>query len=106
MVTNLDKDKYSDKQILDFYRLRWDIEVFFKFIKSNFKFSHLLESDNVNQKMYICELIISYLLKIFFSNMYTNKNNINKTGTITKKKTNKKIGMYNKINESIFSRYL
>jgi hypothetical protein len=100
LVTNLDKDKYSDKQILDFYRLRWDIEVFFKFIKSNFKFSHLLESDNVNhQKMYICELIISYLLKIF-SNMYTTKNNINKTGTITKRKTNKKVECTIKINES------
>jgi hypothetical protein len=66
IVTNLlDTEKYNDKHLLELYRSRWDIEVFFKHIKRNFKFQHLPEKDiNKHKKMYICELIIIYISKI------------------------------------------
>lgn len=47
------------------YRSRWDIEVFFKFIKYNYKFQHPKDKSEVDlRKMYICELIITYIAKI------------------------------------------
>jgi len=47
LVTNLmDSDKYSDKMILDLYRSRWEIEIYFKFVKYNFKFQHMKEIQN------------------------------------------------------------
>ena len=45
---------------------RWDIEVFFKYIKNNFKFQHLNEKDQHDNysKLYLAELIITHLAKI------------------------------------------
>ena len=34
LITNLDKNQYSDDEIVNIYRSRWDIEVFFKLIKN------------------------------------------------------------------------
>lgn len=79
IVTNiLDKNEFSDTKILELYKSRWDIEVFFKYIKSNFKFQHLKEHscEQIN-KMYICELILIYIAKIIEKNyMDKNKNKI------------------------------
>lgn len=60
LVTNI-KNNFSNNTILNTYRLRWDIEIFFKYIKYNFKFQNMKE-DKVKQykKMYLCELIITY----------------------------------------------
>lgn len=33
IITNLDKSKYNDEEIKKIYLSRWDIEVFFKFLK-------------------------------------------------------------------------
>lgn len=65
LVTNLiDKRTYSNKTLLDFYKKRWDIEIFFKLLKSNFKFQHLDEISDINyQKLYYCELIMIFILK-------------------------------------------
>lgn len=38
LIMNLDKNEYTDKKILDIYNKRWDIEVYFKYIKNNLKF--------------------------------------------------------------------
>lgn len=66
IVTNLlDENTFSKEIILDNYRSRWDIEVFFKYIKSNFKFQHLnIKSSDEYSKMYFCELIIIYIAKL------------------------------------------
>jgi hypothetical protein len=45
IVTNLDKEEYNDNKIKLLYQKRWSIEVFFKIIKSNFKFSNLSITD-------------------------------------------------------------
>lgn len=66
IVTNLlDDNTYTDAKILELYKSRWEIEIFFKYIKSNFKFQHLTEKSSIKySKMYICELIIIYISKI------------------------------------------
>jgi hypothetical protein len=66
LVTNLlDEEIYTDAKIMELYRSRWDIEVFFKYIKCNYKFQHIKEKSKINyKKMYTCELIITYIEKI------------------------------------------
>jgi hypothetical protein len=66
LITNLlNENEYSDNRVLEMYKSRWDIEVFFKYIKSNFKFRHIKEcTPDKYKKMYICELIIIYIAKI------------------------------------------
>ena len=66
IVTNLmDAEQYSKNKILELYRSRWNIEVFFKYIKGHFKFQDLTEKSIIkNKKMYVCELIIIYISKI------------------------------------------
>ena len=73
LVTNLLNDnEYADSKIMDLYRSRWDIEVFFKMIKSNFKFQYINEKETLNsyKKMYICEQIIMYVSKIIEKEYY------------------------------------
>jgi hypothetical protein len=79
LVTNLlDNGSYTDENILNLYRSRWDIEVFFKHIKGNFKFQHIKEKSKKDfQKMYICELIIMNIVKII-ELYYTKKHPIDK----------------------------
>jgi hypothetical protein len=79
LVTNLlDEETYTDDKILEFYKSRWDIEVFFKYIKSNYKFQHMKEKSKINcQKMYICELIITYIAKLI-EKYYMDKHPIDK----------------------------
>lgn len=73
LLTNVDDEKYNDQEILNLYKARWDIEIFFKYIKYNFKFQHTREkSINSLKKTYLCELIIFYLVKLI-ENYYSNK---------------------------------
>ena len=53
IVTNLPNNKkYTDDILLDYYNKRWNIEVFFKLIKANFKFQNLNEkTENNNLKI-------------------------------------------------------
>ena len=66
IITNLDDKTYNDKVIEEIYASRWNIEVFFKLIKSNFKFQHI---DNENlcdkyQKMYLVEMMMVTMMEI------------------------------------------
>ncbi len=74
LVTNLLDDKiYTDEVVLDYYRSRWDIEVFYKHLKANHKFQHMKEdSSDKHTKIYICNLIITYIAKIVEAH-YTKK---------------------------------
>ena len=70
IVTNLDKEEYNDNKIKLLYQKRWSIEVFFKIIKSNFKFCNLkiTDIDQINNpyiKHNIKILIITIFSKVF-----------------------------------------
>jgi len=83
LVTNLNKDNFNDESIKNIYLMRWDIEVFFKLIKSNFKFA-LLREHNKNtidqyKKKYLIILINIYLVRLIelVYNKYSKKNKFN-----------------------------
>lgn len=67
LITNLNKDKFNDDKIKNLYLQRWDIEVFFKLLKSNFKFGLLREHNKKTleqyKKKYLIILINLYLIK-------------------------------------------
>ena len=82
---------------------RWNIELFFKFIKNNFKFNEIINNIEIDQKkMYICEMIMSYITKIIeYDYWLLNKppsNIIKKYNKKTKETTN--VTATIKINES------
>jgi len=66
ILTNLmDKKMYPDDLILDAYRSRWEIETYFKFVKRNFNFEHMVEKKEINyRKINLSIMIMSYILKI------------------------------------------
>jgi hypothetical protein len=101
VITNLPTvDKYSDDAILKMYKSRWDIEVFFKYIKSIFKFQHTKEINDITiKKRVICELIIVYLGKII-ERYYINKNKLDSKIKINK--TNLINGLYNSLLYEIY----
>ena len=66
IITNLNNEKYNNDEIKKIYLSRWSIEVFFKLLKSNFKFSNLKEhhkNKTINEynKLYYSILIIIYI---------------------------------------------
>ena len=54
-VTNIPKNKISAEKITEIYRERWQIEVFFKFLKQELHFSHLINrtENGIKSVMYI-----------------------------------------------------
>jgi hypothetical protein len=80
LITNLtNKCMYSDRHLLNIYKSRWDIEVYFKLVKSNFKFQNLTEKKTIQyKKLYLCELIITYIMKIIEFSYLKEKKLINK----------------------------
>ena len=76
LITNLNKDIYDKDKVLSLYKSRWEVEVFFKYIKSNFKFQHTSERNNdKNTKNRICNLIVIYMAKIIEKHYYNIINN-------------------------------
>lgn len=76
LITNI---KNQPKNVLlEMYRSRWEIETYFKFIKSNFKIQHTKEKNTSNvKKIFICSLILSKILATL--KHITKNNNINNT---------------------------
>jgi hypothetical protein len=68
LVTNLLKNKFDNELIKKIYLMRWDVEVFFKLIKSNFNFACLREhnKNTINQykKKYLIILINIHLIRL------------------------------------------
>lgn len=61
-----DVDRLSAKEMLEAYRMRWMIEVFFKFIKQNFDFSHIIStSANGLQVMMYMTMIAAMMVLIY-----------------------------------------
>lgn len=71
LITNIPADTYDDITIRNHYNSRWDIEVFYKYLRYNFKFNKL--DPNEVEKMYTCHLILIYLEKIL-EKYYISKN--------------------------------
>lgn len=90
LATNLSDENYSDDLIKKIYCMRWDVEVFFKLVKSNFNFARLREH-NFNtmeqyKKKYLIILINLYLVRLI--ECVYDKYNINKKKTKVKNKYN------------------
>ena len=54
------------KDIAEIYKQRWEIEVFFKFIKQNLNFSHLLSRDSNAIKVIMYMTLITAILLIVY----------------------------------------
>lgn len=102
LLTNLDFETYNDNKIKELYKQRWDIEIFFKLLKYNFKFEilkeHNLDNDTEEyKKLYVVNLIVIYLGKII-EKTYSNYNKLKKD--IIKKEKGKLIKYVYKPNKS------
>ena len=89
LLTNLNKNLYDDEKIKELYKKRWNIEIFFKLLKYNFKFEHLIEHNKNKdydqyKKLSLINLISIYLSKIIEKTYYFN-NKIKKDFTEYKK---------------------
>lgn len=82
LITNLNT-KYNDNKIKDIYKSRWQVETFFKHIKTNFKFSYLpSKNDIIKKKIIVIDLIITFLIKIL-KIIYPCKYNYNDSNLIS-----------------------
>jgi hypothetical protein len=103
LVTNLTLKTHTDVQIKDLYKNRWNVEIFFKLLKYNFKFEYLTEHDKKQSndayvKLYLVNLIIIYLAKIIEkTHFYNNHIDIE----VTKEKNGKTHKYKNKTNKSL-----
>ena len=62
-ITNIESEIMSAADVTICYKCRWDIEVFFKFIKQELNFSHLINrSENGIKVMPYCTMIAAILL--------------------------------------------
>jgi len=84
LITNLiEKDVdgnyiFTDADILAQYKMRWNVEIFFKFVKKCFKFEAQNESScDENEKNNKCILILTYICNMI-SFLYTKEHNIQK----------------------------
>ena len=88
IVTNINEEIYNEKKIFEIYEDRWNVEVFFKYLKKNFKFIDLKEiKKEDNDKTITCQLIVIYIAQIL--KKYFIENNKSKLNTIINKKIKK-----------------
>ena len=89
LITNLDINDYNDEKIKDIYHQRWNIEVFFKIIKHNFKFSDIkitsLKQNNNNYSIPNIKILIIYLLGKIMEKVHLHVNKIKLHGIIKKR---------------------
>ena len=103
LVTNLDVTYNDDDQIKELYLMRWDVEVFFKLVKYNFKFSsldeHCSNTTERYKKKYLIIMTMLHLRKLmeYFNEKILMKDS-HKKSTIKKKQLLKKINMYIMLN--------
>ena len=99
LITNLNINDYDDIMIKNIYKNRWSIEVFFKILKLNFKFTnmnyHNVNSKTQYEKQYFIILIQYYITRIIENIYLKNLNNLNKH-KFNKNNKNKYVMKYNK----------
>lgn len=59
----------TTKEVADIYKQRWEIEVFFKFIKQNLNFSHLLSRNINGVKVIMYMTLITAILLIIYKKL-------------------------------------
>lgn len=59
----------TTKEVADIYKQRWEIEVFFKFIKQNLNFSHLLSRNENGIKVIMYMTLITAILLIVYKKL-------------------------------------
>lgn len=64
LLTNLQDP--SGAEIADMYKRRWDIEVFFKFVKQHLQFKHFISHSQNGMMVYIYSLLIAAILFTIF----------------------------------------
>jgi hypothetical protein len=86
LATNLNEKTFNNQLIKNIYLMRWDVEVFFKLIKSNFNFASLKEHNQNTliqyKKKYLIILINIYLtrlIEIVYDNNHKNNKKIKST---------------------------
>ncbi len=65
LATNIpimEKRRASNEEIADFYRLRWQIELLWKFLKMHLKLSHLITKNKNGIEIQIYSCLIGYLI--------------------------------------------
>ena len=81
LITNLNIDKYDDNIIKNIYKNRWSVEVFFKILKSNFKFSNLINHTDKTKIQYHKQnyviLTQYYIIRIIENILIKNINKLN-----------------------------
>ena len=60
----------SAKEIADYYRKRWDIEVFFRFLKQELNLSHLVSMNKNGIEVMIYMTMIASMLLLIYKNVY------------------------------------
>jgi hypothetical protein len=89
LITNLNINDYNNEKIKEIYHQRWNIEVFFKIIKYNFKFSDLkitnLEQNNDNYSIHNIKILIIYLLGKIMEKVHLQVKKIKLNGIIKKR---------------------
>lgn len=58
--------KLTARQIADIYKKRWDIEVFFKFLKQNLSFSHFISTSENGIKVILYMTLITAMLVMIY----------------------------------------
>ncbi len=68
LITNLGDKNISDEEIKNIYNLRWNIETYFKLLKSKFKFAYLTEKSKIQHgKLKYISMIMVYITKIIIN---------------------------------------
>ena len=100
IITNIKEDIYDENKIFNIYEERWNIEVFFKYLKTNFKLRNLKEKKKEdNDKLLTCQMIIIYISQLL--KKYFIRKNKAKLKTSINKKNNTITTCKIKINESL-----
>jgi hypothetical protein len=102
-LTNLkDKTIYPDKKIDKIYKSRWDIEVFFKFMKTNFNYAHCNEKDNTSAQKSIYSMLTLYYISNMLEYKFIEQKESSKTNNVYKvNKSNIINGIYDKLLKDI-----
>ena len=102
LITNLNVNDYNDEQIKNIYHQRWNIEVFFKILKHNFKFSDLritnAKQNSDHYSIHNIKILIIYLLSKIMEKIHLHENEIKLEGVIKKRIFNNKTIKNNIVN--------
>ena len=83
----------SAQNILDFYKMRWQIELFFKWIKQNLRIKHWIGYNESAVKIQLYSALVSYILIKLVQEEICNKYSILKISRIIRVYITKKVNL-------------